>query len=445
MTYLEEERQKSVPYATHLWNFDQSETENIFLQPSITSKDVTKDILEPYQTQSPMTWELLNSATETMNQMQKSLPATTATVTSKTLARTMNYQPMVVSHKRMRLQSAPTKTRRLLSDAELDDELFGCEIVYPTENLFTNAMNFKSGSNRLKVAIQEREIYNETKFQHYLRNDSEFCKLVANCYASNLEVIKKQMFQVVRETKSEKTYANAMAHINITEDDEFFIAASTALEIAHSIAYENRVELPDFLTSLFLILNKTLFKKNTIVFIGASDSGKTYFAEVLLSPFEHYEIGWFNLPPTRNVNQFWMEGLLGADIYRAEEVFVANEESIQDLKKLFEGNPALEAAQKYKSPVCVPRRPVIVTMNGESENDLTKGISKERKTMNNRAFIYKMNKPLKERFTEGCLTILKKRAPEVCKKLWLKYGQEELHILNNNIVDFCKEKFNTLF
>ena len=296
---------------------------------------------------------------------------------------------------------------------------------------------------RFKDAMLDNDIFNETGFQRLLKYDSDFATLVTAMNAQILEASKKQMFQIVRETRKEKSYTDrCREYSNIGSMDDHsdgeLIALSTACEIFDSIAQENGIKFEEFITNIFKIMEMKLHKKNTLVFIGSSNSGKSFLGDLICAHYTEDEVGKTALPPTRNANQFWLESLVGTSVYRMEECFCAEETQLNDIKKLFEGNPALEANIKHKTAVTIHRKPVIVTMNGNDEADLTRGIQRERNTMKNRCFIYKMNKNIEERYTEGSLATCMKHKQYVMTKLWLKYGNWEEPSPEPKMLDICK-------
>lgn len=333
-----------------------------------------------------------------------------------------------------RSESTATVCDGVASD---DDETYNLKVYFP-DKISSHYTNFRSCQFQLKRALEDHMIFNELKFQHVLKHNVSFAEIVTRMPSNQLEHVKKQMYQVIRQRMTHKTYAERIQDVEnySFHNNDFVVALGTFIEIINSIAAENNTIMQDFLTDCFKIINMILPKRNTLVFIGKSNSGKSILCDVLLSVYETYELGFFNLPPSRNTDQFWLEPLIGAAIYRAEEVFVANEDHIVKLKQLFEGNPALVTPIKYKNPIIVPRRPVIVSMNGEGENDLTRGISRERETMKNRSFIYKMNKNLRERYTDGSESLMKQYSKQICKFCYERFGRWRPEAPAEKLVDY---------
>lgn len=343
-------------------------------------------------------------------------------------------------------QKAVTKSSN--QNDESEDEFFNNTIIYDDAEKFTNPFCGKKGVlMELKHQLQKFDIYNETKFQYVLKRHPEFAHLVVKCPSNQIEQTKKQMYQVVRETRTYKGYRERMSEIDspdLLNDNDLCVAMSTMIDILGSIADENYKSIDELCDNIFRILCMDLHKRNAIIFIGDSNSGKSFLADILLCCYEQYELGKFALPPSRTPPQFWLETILGAELYRCEELAVQDQENLQHVKKLLEGNPALEATVKFKNPVPIVRRPVFVTMNGENEHSITRGQSSERNVVKNRAFIYKMNGSLEER-TGGNLVKLFDNRFAVVKLLFEKYGsytppkplEDEIDMAK----DVCKQFF----
>ena len=457
MIWDREEKANDVLPVTHTIHYGRSETKNMQKQLSPTLKnDVTitgVTAANPMQTPKTFSRPVQNNTPTKKKKNYATIVTETNVTKTPRLKKKPNQYQLKTSAKRnlyhqLCQEETPVQCDHLSkkndekSSTLPDDEFYNLDVIF--DNKYSKGPTYKSIQFQLKQEMSALGIYNEMKFQHMIKHSSEFADLVTRMPCNQLENVKKQMYQVVRETTVFKSYEERLADIQVPSfhNDDFTVGLSTFIEIVESIATENKTTLPELMTNFFKIMNMVLPKRNTIVFIGKSNSGKTVIAEVLLKIYPIYDIGWFNLPPSRNSDQFWLEPLIGASVYRAEEVFVANEEHITKLKQLFEGNPALDAPIKYKSPIIVPRRPVIVTMNGEDEADLTRGISRERETMANRSFIYKMNTNLFNRYTEGDERLMKLYGEEITKFMYDRYGQWRPEPPSQKLVDYCVEKIN---
>lgn len=171
----------------------------------------------------------------------------------------------------------------------------------------------------------------------------------------------------------------------------------TWLSLAKSIADENHITMEMFHTQIWDVLNGTRPKINTLVFIGASDSGKSVICDALSSFWETPDIGHFRPPLTTTGSSFWLQDLLGKQLYRCDELYLERPEIMQTIKQLFEGHANLKTEIKYEGHQNIPRRPVLVSLNGNSSRDICKFQSSEFQAIKNRCYIYVMNNHMKSR------------------------------------------------
>ena len=171
---------------------------------------------------------------------------------------------------------------------------------------------------------------------------------------------------------------------------------------------------------LFNIFEGKHPKKNAIILIGASDSGKSSLADILCTPYLSHEIGNCKIPMRVAGNTFWLENLPGTEIYRCEEAYLDQIDLVQIMKSLLEGNANLEADVKYKSPITIPKRPVILTMNGKHRSDDV-FFSSEVDAIANRSIILVMDRHISQRINDGSIALMKTHARYGLKVLYDKY------------------------
>ena len=339
-----------------------------------------------------------------------------------------------------------------VTDMSADEvqELFGVPILFSAPKVKGGTK--KSWTQIVKDTIREEEICNEKHYQHFLSEDEAFRNAICKLPPTQVESLKKNLFQVVRQGKQAKSYSTKMNTIelkgcdrckgvlicdNCKNDTEETVAFGTFAQFVSSIASENNLSVKELMENKYGVLEGRKGKVNTLILIGKSDSGKSTFADILLSAFHNYEIGNFKTPIKGSGNTFWLENLPGTDVYRAEECVIEQLDVAQILKSLFEGNPNLEVEVKYKAPIVLPKRPVVVTMNGECREDVTKFISSEFMAFQNRSLIITMTKPLTERLYEGSIGAMKENATYINKVLHDKYGNKANITENEVTIDYC--------
>jgi len=169
---------------------------------------------------------------------------------------------------------------------------------------------------------------------------------------------------------------------------------ATAIHVFKSIAEENNISVDFLMTNIFDILCDRKGKKNTIMILGKSDSGKTVTVNLLSGALHPHEIGTAKIPGRTSSNQFWKQNLRGKKLYRIEEYYVDDQTIMQEVKTLFEGSEQITTEIKYKTALPVQRKPVIVTGNATSINGAASMFSSELEAIKNRCFILMMNKSL---------------------------------------------------
>lgn len=179
-----------------------------------------------------------------------------------------------------------------------------------------------------------------------------------------------------------------------------------------------------------------------MIFVGISDAGKSFVSKFLLSPWYDYEVGNCNVPLNDAcASNFWLQTLPGSEVYKIEELYITGPVIFQSLKTLFEGNKNLQAEIKYKTPVSVPRRPVIYTSNANSGNDLLKfvGSAYEIEALHNRACIYQMKKNIDHRYDDGNLDLMMEHSRTILKALFKKYGSAKTSKQETYCVDIISK------
>ena len=215
------------------------------------------------------------------------------------------------------------------------------------------------------------------------------------------------------------------------DNTERIVALATFCQIVESIAIENRTSVETFLTEIFNVLNGEHPKKRTLAFIGSADSGKSYLSKILVSVWHEHERGSFKVPSKHNSVAFPFTALPGTQVYLCEEFYVDTKNGLDMMKNVFEGNKALDCDRKYKAPISLQPRPVLVTLNGDRRESLVGDFWDEFPPFAARTYIVMMKKPLIRRFAEGDLKLLIKHAPFVIQQFFLKYHKE-----NTSVTDY---------
>ena len=155
-------------------------------------------------------------------------------------------------------------------------------------------------------------------------------------------------------------------------------------------------------------------KKHGLILIGETDSGKSFLADLLLSIFNCYEIGYFQCPMSSHVSPFLFQGLINKSVFRCDELVLEQLGFLQSFKQLTEGSTTLQTDVKYKDSLPIDGRPVIVTMNGSDPRSLVKFHPGEFNALNNRCFFIQMDDRLADMFNNKQLDQLRAGALVLC-------------------------------
>ena len=162
--------------------------------------------------------------------------------------------------------------------------------------------------------------------------------------------------------------------------------------ISHSNFY-NRTELLNNIFDVLLMKNN---KKITLGFIGPSNTGKTFIADIITGSFNSFEVGNI-LPPSKDtLDTFWLSNCVYSSIKRMEEFFIPTQAICNAFKQLLEGNKNQIANVKYKDNLNLPTTPTILTMNGIYKTDITKHCSNDYDAIANRCYLYILSQPLNQ-------------------------------------------------
>lgn len=132
-----------------------------------------------------------------------------------------------------------------------------------------------------------------------------------------------------------------------------------ALDYLELIFEKNHIDRREFKRSLLRWKNRKEGKKNTILFTGPSNSGKTLLANLICELFWH-EDEWGYSFPDKN-SEFMFEHFNGKKVYRFEELLVTPQNV--DMLKCVLGGERLPIGVKYKSKMLLKPAPVIITTN----------------------------------------------------------------------------------
>ena len=236
---------------------------------------------------------------------------------------------------------------------------------------------------RYSGLLMEMKVVNSQQYEENLRESEELRQLERLVQPNQIESTKKLIFRQNYLLRSE-TYVKKFEALG---DQSVIVSNSLKggwLSFLDQIARRNGISRRDLMVCLRRWLMNTNGKKKGLILIGKSDSGKTFFADCLLSIFDKSDVGYFQCPMGQNVSSFMYANLLNKEAYRCDEFILEHAGVLQSFKQLTEGSSTLQTDVKYKDSTHVDPKPVVVTMNGEAREDVVKWFSTEFTAIQNR-------------------------------------------------------------
>ena len=257
--------------------------------------------------------------------------------------------------------------------------------------------------------MEALRIVNVQQYEEHLVTSSQLRRLEKAIQPSTLEQMKKIQFR--QNFLMSRSNVRLTSRLTLPKSEKLLCGLKGGWKtFVDAVAAANGLSRNSLLYNLGRWVMNMEQKKKGLILIGASDSGKTFFADCLLSGFHASEVGYFQCPMSNNVSNFMYANLINKLVYRCDEFFLEQLGVLQSFKQLTEGSRTLQTEIKYKDAINVDPRPVVVTMNGACRSDVVKYHSQEWTAIKNRCLILKMEAPLQSMFTNLQLDSLRKGA-----------------------------------
>ena len=236
-------------------------------------------------------------------------------------------------------------------------------------NLIASAMDWPKKTSRMNLKpkeefimfLRDNMIINNRHYEVYLSNYPCLGKLETKLSVNSLEALKKTIFRQnyliiqnsnMLENRVElKSMSILDCHLGLVN---YFLK---------NIAEENQIGLDPLKHHLGVWLFNRNHKKRGLILCGPSDTGKSFFANLLYGMYQSHEIGYFNCPTGPQPSSFMLQQLTNCLAYRCDEMIFENLGVLQTMKQLLEGSSTLYTDVKYNEPIKVDPRSVLITMN----------------------------------------------------------------------------------
>ena len=193
--------------------------------------------------------------------------------------------------------------------------------------------------------LRAANIRNDKEYDYIVGIDEQlqFLEVAVGTHAND---IKKKLFNQNIQHNVFRGWVDRAKDIIDERDREtvFYKATKKALfkwldVIAYENGYVNRDKLVYDIISTINLDDK---KVSTLVLIGGSNCGKSFFNERLQGVYADHEVGVLKSVEGQNVSNFWMQDLVGKDAYCSEELMINSVQILQRFKGLMEGNRTLD-------------------------------------------------------------------------------------------------------
>ena len=150
-----------------------------------------------------------------------------------------------------------------------------------------------------------------------------------------------------------------------------------------------------FCELIISILLCRVHKKQSMIFFGPANTGKSTLINWIASLYFEYEVGSWKSPASVNAySPFVFAELINTHLYISHEGLFENLAFVQYLKELMEGGKYCKAEAKYQDAVLLPRKPIFMAMNARSPDDAFKFVPHEQPNFAVRAHFVNLYKPI---------------------------------------------------
>ena len=115
--------------------------------------------------------------------------------------------------------------------------------------------------------------------------------------------------------------------LNYSINDSVMFGVGTVLYYMEQLSRWNRLNHDEVFRQIFEILLMKDHKRLSLIFMGPSNSGKSYFSNIITGYFPPHRIGQVNSPQGNKLTDFWLQEARGCDIKVMEELKLPNEHS----------------------------------------------------------------------------------------------------------------------
>ena len=161
--------------------------------------------------------------------------------------------------------------------------------------------------------VERLRIVNIQQYEEYLVTSSELRKLEKAIQPSTLEQMKKIQFR--QNFLMSRSSVALISRLILPKSEKLLRGLKGGWKtFIDAVASSNGLSRNSLLYNLGRWVLNLEQKKKGLILIGASDSGKTFFADCLLAAFHASEVGYFQCPMSNNVSNLCTQ-ILSISLY----------------------------------------------------------------------------------------------------------------------------------
>ena len=223
---------------------------------------------------------------------------------------------------------------------------------------------------QFRILLESLTICNGAQYEHHLAKSENLRILESRLPSHQVETTKKLIFRQIFLSR-ELRLPLLKRTLKISQTPLANLYEAGFMHFLKRLAKSNGLSVDCLTLHLKRWLVNSNTKRHGLVLMGEPDSGKSFLADLILSCFKPFEIGYFNCPMSTNISPFLFQGLINKMVYRCDELVLEQLGMVQAFKQLTEGSKTLQTDVKFKDAL-PDGRPVLVTMNGDSPRALVK-------------------------------------------------------------------------
>ena len=265
-------------------------------------------------------------------------------------------------------RTSVNELKSMMTNTDFEQVVFSKQ--QSTEIINDNITTTKNSTSKFLKLFVKYKICSQRHFLTVLKQDDNLMDAYLHLpYNLCTQIINKGL-TVAQSCFTPNTFLDKYNSTVIDESKKIKRLAGIFNEFLQIISCSNFNSRNDLLKNIFDVLLTRDNKKMTIGFIGPSNTGKTFLADIVCGSFNAFEIGNI-IPPAKDIlSEIWLANCVYASIKRMEEFFIPTQAIFNAFKQLLEGNTNQIANVKYKDNLNLPCSPTVLTMNGIYKTDI---------------------------------------------------------------------------